>query len=85
MTDNTQVLFAVNSGRSKCDDSMKLLRRIFWLTVKFNCHLFASHVRGVDNIAADCLSRLCDMKSTELLHVHDLCCCRGIAEEGGVG
>ena len=39
MTDNTQVLHAINKGRSVNDLSMSLLRRIFWLTVMYNCHV----------------------------------------------
>lgn len=57
-TDNTQVLSAVNKGSSTSTISMALLREIFWYSVAFDFHLVAKHVPGVENVAADFLSRI---------------------------
>ena len=72
ITDNTQVVAAINTGRSENEISMKILRDIFWQSVLFNCHLVAVHLPGRDNIIADALSRV---KSPDDIPVF-LCCSR---------
>ena len=37
---------------------MEIVRKLFWLSIKYNFRLSASHVRGVHNQIADMLSRL---------------------------
>ena len=72
ITDNTQVVAAINTGRSGNEVSMGILRDIFWQSVLFNCHLVATYLPGVDNTVADALSRL---KSSEDVPLF-LCCSR---------
>lgn len=57
-SDNTQVVAAINSGRSENKVAMFILRRIFWLSVLFNCHVVSKHIPGRLNVTADALSRL---------------------------
>lgn len=58
LTDNTQVVAGINSGKSSNAAAMGLLRRLFWLTVIYNCQIVAYHVPGKSNVYADALSRL---------------------------
>ena len=53
--DNAAVVAVVNSGTSKCDKVMHLLRSAFF-TARHNITLMAEHIRGVDNHLADALS-----------------------------
>ena len=57
-SDNTQVVWAVNTGRSINELSMSILREIFWYCVIYNCHVVATHVSGVSNVIPDFLSRI---------------------------
>ena len=70
VTDNTQVVADINTGRSSNTVSMDLLRKIFWLTVTHNCHLVAEHIPGERNVVADTLSRFTDDNDIPLY----LCC-----------
>ena len=70
ITDNTQVVAAINKGRSVNEASMDILRLIFWESVVNNFHLIAQHVAGVDNVLADALSRLSDGSSIP----YSICC-----------
>ena len=73
-TDNTQVMQCINKGISSNTDAMGLLRDIFWLCVCYNIHLTARHIKGVDNIIADGLSRLHSPTSFHILDEFQLCC-----------
>ena len=78
-TDNTQVMSMVNTGRSTSVPCMFWLRELFWLSVLYNFHLVASHVKSEDNILPDFLSRLFDRKRNSSIPCHliwDLCCYR---------
>ena len=72
ITDNTQVVAAVNTGRSANETSMDILREIFWQSVIYNCHLVAVYLPGKDNVIADALSRVKTAKDVPVF----LCCSR---------
>ena len=55
--DNAAVVAVVNSGRSKDNLVMHLLRCLYFFAAHFNCFLFAQHLPGRKNVAADALSR----------------------------
>lgn len=57
VTDNTQVVAALNTGKSDNERSMEILRLIFWDTVLFNCHLVGVFLPGYKNVVADAVSR----------------------------
>ena len=80
-SDNTQVVTGVNTGRSDNKVAMSLLRRIFWLSVIYNCHIICEHIPGKLNVTADALSRLLDSK---VQIPSGLCCrCRPVASDPG--
>ena len=54
---NQSVVSIVNSGTSKCEHIMTLVRALFDSAVLFNFDLKLVHIPGVDNVAADLLSR----------------------------
>ena len=72
LTDNTQVVAGINGGKSENLVAMSLLRRLFWLTVIYNCQIVACHVPGKANVYADALSRLLQ----DNVEVPDVFCCR---------
>ena len=47
----------INSCRAKDEKLMHLLRGIFFVVAHFNIYVHATHVPGVENVAADALSR----------------------------
>ena len=51
---------------------MELLRDLFWLSVKYNFHITARHIRDIDNCVPDALSRA--KFSGAILYVFGLCC-----------
>ena len=55
--DNAAVVAIVKSGRSKMERVMHLMRSLFFLTARWNVVLACTHIPGVDNRAADALSR----------------------------
>lgn len=55
--DNAAVVAIVNSGKSKVDRLMHLMRSLFFIIAKWNVVLECRHIPGVDNGAADALSR----------------------------
>ena len=59
--DNLGVVHSVNKGYSKCKDMMVLIRALYDTAVTFNFDCRLIHVYGIDNSAADALSR-CQMK-----------------------
>ena len=67
MCDNTAVVHIINKGRSSHPLINSFCRRITWLAVMNNFSLQAAHVPGVENRAADCLSRF------EFQEFHRLC------------
>ncbi|CAC5414227.1 unnamed protein product [Mytilus coruscus] len=57
-SDNMVTVNCINKGTSKNKTLMSYLRRLFWLSSRFNFHVVAMHVQGKDNILADSISRL---------------------------
>ena len=81
VTDNNQVLFMINTGRSANCCCMSWLREIFWLCFIFNIEIYAVYIRSKDNVFADALSHVssCVMKNVVLDTVADLnLCCHAI-------
>ena len=56
--DNMSIVSCVNSGSSKCQLIMKLIRKLFYLAVEFNFDVRLFHIAGIVNIAPARLSRL---------------------------
>ena len=56
-SDNAAVVFIINTGRSKDQLAMHLMRSLFFFTAQRGCILQVAHVEGRLNIAADTLSR----------------------------
>ena len=78
ITDNTQVLFMINSGRSRNRVCMGLLRELFWTCFVHNVDFFATYIASADNVLADALSR-CNEEGKKLtalnvLSVNNMCC-----------
>lgn len=74
VTDNTQVMGAINKGRSLNNHNMTLLRKIFWASVENNFHLVSSHIEGINNFLPDALSRLHVYNDVSKLNGLGLCC-----------
>ena len=55
ITDNNQVMFMINTGRSANKTCMSWLREIFWLCFIFNVDLHAMYIRSAENVFADAL------------------------------
>ena len=55
--DNAAVVAIINSGRSKDSWAMHLICCLTFFLSHFNMILFAEHLPGKDNVAADALSR----------------------------
>ena len=56
LCDNAAVVAIVNSGRSKVERVMHLMRILFCLLARWNVVLVCQHIAGVENGAADALS-----------------------------
>lgn len=56
-SDNTAVVALLNSGSSRDDELMHLMRCLVFVMAKFNFTVSASHIRGDHNVLADALSR----------------------------
>ena len=63
ITDNATVQAAPSTGWSKCRNIMKLLQRLFWLSVQFNFVFTSLHIPSEVNLIADALSRLNESSS----------------------
>ena len=78
ITDNTQVLAAINSGRSTNKTTMRWLRLIFWESVKHNFNIKAIYINTKDNVVCDSLSRLSCFKNVARIRDADaakrMCC-----------
>ena len=55
--DNTGAVSAINKGSSKDKTAMHLLRCLWFFAALFQIRITATHIAGIDNVAADMLSR----------------------------
>ena len=55
--DNAAVVAILNSGSSKEELAMHLMRSLFFFLASFNISLYGEHISGVENGPADALSR----------------------------
>ena len=55
--DNRAVVDVIQGGYSRDSSMAQMLRCLFYLEAKYDITLYASHIAGVDSIAADALSR----------------------------
>ena len=55
--DNAAVVAIIRSGYSKDPLAMQLIRNLFFITAHYNLLIVTVHVPGVENVAADALSR----------------------------
>ena len=78
MTDNTQVMHMLNTGRSSNGKCMSWIRELFWLAVKANFHFKSVYINTKNNIICDALSRWgSDQARSSLLYATSdisLCC-----------
>ena len=78
VTDNSQVMFMVNTGRSHNKRCMGWLREIFSSCFVYNIDIYASYVRSENNMLDDALSRLGDQskvdESVSLICLNHMCC-----------
>ena len=72
-TDNNQVLFMLNKGRSINTYCMTMLKEIFWHSAIFNFHIRAHYIPSAENRCADTLSRW-DYRDSQILNLFSLCC-----------
>ena len=88
VTDNNQVRYMINTGRSANKICMSWLREIFWLCFVFNVDLYAVYISSRDNVFADALSRLSDARgrdlTMEIITNHRLCCHLHIQDHQGM-
>ena len=78
VTDNTQVMAGLNSGRSKNKLSMAWLRVIFWASITHNFEVKSVYVNTKANVICDSLSRLDKFKNIARIRDADqasrMCC-----------
>ena len=55
--ENAAVVTIINHGSSRDQDIMHLMRCLAFIAAKFEFHVCAQHIKGVDNTLADALSR----------------------------
>ena len=81
VTDNTQVMATLNTGRSKSKTTMKWLRLIFWASINYNFDIQSVYINTKFNVICDSLSRL--DKCYSIAHIRDVdqakvMCCHDI-------
>ncbi|XP_069109611.1 uncharacterized protein, partial [Argopecten irradians] len=57
-SDNSVTVACVNKGSSRNPFIMECIRKLFWLSVKYNFRLSCRHIPGEYNVRADTISRL---------------------------
>ena len=81
VTDNTQVMAALNSGRSKNKFTMSWLRIIFWESINLNFEIQSVYINTKVNVVCDSLSRLDDYKNVARIRdvdVNKYMCCHAV-------
>ena len=81
MTDNTQVVSAINKGTNINVNTMSILRQIFWICVTYNIYLCARHIPGVENVIPDMLSHVFESDTLDVINDYSICC-SGTVEPG---
>jgi hypothetical protein len=66
-SDNSATVAAVNNTTSKSPELLSLIRELYWLSVKFDFKLSASHIPGVDNVLSDAISRMFEVEKALLM------------------
>jgi hypothetical protein len=66
-SDNGATVAAINNNTSKSPELLALIRELYWLSVKHDFRLSASHIPGVDNVLSDGISRMFDMDKALLM------------------
>ena len=78
VTDNTQVMHMLNTGRSSNSLCMTWVRELFWLAVTLNFYFRSVYINTKDNVICDALSRWGEKSArTKLLYAtsdRSLCC-----------
>ena len=78
VTDNTQVMAALNSGRSRNKTTMSWLRLIFWASINYNFDVQSVYLNTKFNTICDSLSRLDRFQSIARIRDADqsasMCC-----------
>jgi hypothetical protein len=57
-SDNASTVASINKGTSGSPEMLRVIQRLFWLSVEYNFKLTAKFLPGVDNILADRISRM---------------------------
>ena len=65
VTDNTQVLYAIRTGRSKNKHTMTMLRELFWHSADYNFYMEVVYINTKVNKVCDSLSRLNETRICE--------------------
>ena len=55
--DNAAVVAIINSGSSRVQEAMHLMRCLAFIAAKYEFTIFATHIPGVNNVLADALSQ----------------------------
>lgn len=83
-SDNQQVVYMLLNSCSINTQCMAWLRRLFWLTMRYNVKIIPSYVRSEENVAADAPSRISYCTEISKLHdkleIYDLCCYKMLVE-----
>jgi hypothetical protein len=64
-SDNLALMSAINKASSRSPDLLKLVKELFWLSVRYDFRLSASYLPGKLNILSNKLSRLHCLKDAE--------------------
>jgi hypothetical protein len=62
-TDNITTVASINKGTSRNRVIMSLIRYLFWLAACHNINIKACHIKGINNVKADLLSRLHEVQA----------------------
>jgi hypothetical protein len=66
-SDNRATVAAVNNATSRSPELLTLIREIYWLSVKHDFKLSASHIPGVENVLSDGISRMFNVDKALLM------------------